>query len=199
MSISLYSLTDREYWRLIAGSFWYLKIESIEEESSDEDDRSDIEVGSMEIFLKLPTEIWDKIFLEYEFSYSDIRNTRILQSDYVKKTTQYFNSLVAAEKGNFDNVLWIIKNFYDDTQTCVMAQAALQGKLEVFKILENYDICIEEYIFQYAVQGGYLEILEYLKEKDYPYDNESFYAANENGNPQVIEWVNQNLIYEGNE
>jgi hypothetical protein len=82
----------------------------------------------------LPIELQDKIFLYLDFK--TLKNTRILQSSYVKKTTESKTMFIAAENGNIDNMKWLLDNgFILNEYTFILA--AKNGNLENIKWLQD--------------------------------------------------------------
>jgi len=56
----------------------------------------------------LPIEIWDKIWLLCDAE--TLKKTRELQSNYIKKITEFFTFNDAAINGNFENMKWLKEN-----------------------------------------------------------------------------------------
>ena len=108
-------------------------------------------------------EIIDKILLFTD--YECLKKTRELQSEYVKKCTEYNYIHIAAENGNLDNMKWLKE------QGCPW----------------------DESTFDYAAKNGNLENMKWLKEQGCPWDDDTFLFAAKNGNLENMKWLNENL------
>ncbi|KAJ3250112.1 hypothetical protein HK103_004034 [Boothiomyces macroporosus] len=113
----------------------------------------------------LPTEIWDRIWLLCDEN--TLKGTRELQSEYVKKTTEFFTFTQAAKNGNLKNMKWLKEN--------------------------NCPLYIGT--FREAANNGDLETMKWLKENNCPWDGWTFSVAEENGDLETMKWLKENLTY----
>ena len=110
----------------------------------------------------MPQELQDKIFLYLDFK--TLKNTRAVQSYYVKKTTEFKDINVAAQNGNLDNMKWLLEN------------GCPWGK----------------FTFYTATKNGNLDNMKWLLENGCPWNASTFGNAAENGNLDNMKWLLEN-------
>jgi hypothetical protein len=64
----------------------------------------------MQSIKGFPVDLQDMIFLASDWKL--LNKWRIVQSDYVKRLTEYDNMAKAAHRGNFMNLKWLYNNGY---------------------------------------------------------------------------------------
>lgn len=87
-------------------------------------------------YLKLQYELQDIVFLESD--YDTLSNTRILQSPYVKKLTEYPEISLAAYAGNLDNMKWLYKHGYKWT-TDKSGKIGRCKNLSIIELLDKHE------------------------------------------------------------
>ncbi len=138
----------------------------------------------------VPQELLDIIFMELDFS--SIEKSRSLQSDYVKKCTEYITlyksvengnlhclkylfskgqcakySLMdmAAENGHLEIVIWLHENRKEGCTIKAMDMAAKNGHLDVVKWLHfNRKEGCTTWAMDFAAKNGHLEVVKWLHE-----------------------------------
>jgi hypothetical protein len=111
--------------------------------------------------FRFPQELEDIIFL-----YSDTsthKETITLQSNYVKKYTEYSSLETAAEKGNLQCIKVILSCRDIQCAKNAMDRAAENGHLEVVKWLhKNRNEGCTDDAMDMAAENGYLEVVKWL-------------------------------------
>ena len=144
----------------------------------------------MILFKNLPNEINDKIFLYLDFE--SLEKTRIFQSNYVKKVTQYETLLEAVRNGNLDNIKHLCKKDHVwDKYT--FPYASINGNLDNMKWLLINGCPWNIGTFVYAIMNGCLENICWLYENKCPWDERVFLCAMLHNNPKVNKWLKNNL------
>ncbi len=109
----------------------------------------------------IPQELLDIIFMELDFS--SIEKSRSLQSDYVKKCTEYSTITEAAKNGNLHCVKFHHINRNKGCTTSAMDWAVYNGHLDVVKWLhENRKEGCTTYAMDYAAKNGHLDVVKWL-------------------------------------
>ena len=137
----------------------------------------------------LPTDIWNKIWLSF-VDEETLKNTRELQSDYVKKWTESFKMQDAAKHGNLGNLKWLLANKF--CKNTFPSATAKHGNLEIMKWLLENNCPWNSYTFYQAAEYGNLENMKWLLENKCPWDIDSYSNAVRFGNSQVINWLQDN-------
>jgi len=115
---------------------------------------------------QLPREIIDKIFLYLDFK--TLQNTREIQSDYVKKCTEFDSASIAAFNGNIMNMKWLIYNDYK----------------------ENYRY---HYAFKYCMFNDDVETIKWFIEKGFKCDKYLITLTERFGNVEIINLIKNNI------
>lgn len=143
------------------------------------------------MFLKLPQEIQDDIFLLLDFE--TLERFRPLQSDYVKNITECGTFLDAAEFGTIENIKWLLYNKYPYDEN-VFAYVALRGNIKDMQWLYDNNFPRNEKTFEYACHSSdnRVELFNWLKEREFPMDimmleNALFYSNADN-----LNWLKEN-------
>ena len=157
--------------------------------------------------FNLPTEIKDKIFLY--LTYTDLKNSREWQSDYVKQTTRSFNMIDAINNKNDainnkndakskDNINWILSKY------------TKYGKYEKFMKLDTPElinhislidqICILETrypltvkTFHDTVRSGNLVDIQWLFERGCPWHKNTLKLNLYPKNHEISIWMKNNI------
>jgi len=113
----------------------------------------------MKSYVVLPTEIIDKIFLLC--NQKTLKQTRILQSRYVKNCTEFFTFNEAAFSGNLANLRWLRKNGYS-WNIWTFSHALNSKNLAILNWLYKQGCPWSDYVFTRAIKLGNLEIIMWL-------------------------------------
>lgn len=159
----------------------------------------------------LPQEIQDKIFLTlspYGPGFETLERTRVLQSNYVKKVTEFDNINDAAKANNLDNMKWIYKYtfyqnanetiIYNETRFTMQIVAEFGNAKNIINILEwlkDKTIFRNEFIFELAARNknttAGLIIMKWLYENKCPWDESIFICAAKNGDLDNMKWLHK--------
>ena len=158
-------------------------------------------------FSMLPQEIQDRIFLELgsdNIGFVTLKRTRMLQSPYVRRSTQFNNIGDAILLGNLTNIKHLYKlghNFfiYDVYTACAY------GHLDIIKWMyenNNYKFHLCERMFYEAITSGNLDMVKWLHSIDCQADESAVYAAimldiwninaNSNNGLKILKWLLEN-------
>lgn len=154
--------------------------------------------------MSLPTEIWDNIFLYLD--YDTLERYRSLQSNYIKRLTQFNSLILAAKHGNIENIKWLFKNsLYKQVQDKILYQLSRENPR--FNILHMGQLL--RHIRAKAIKNGHFDTFLYLNEKqtelsrlisiktkypieDHIHDPIIFDTAAQNGNIETMKWLETN-------
>lgn len=121
------------------------------------------------ISKKLPQEILDKVFLYLDWN--TLSNTRKIQSDYVKKITEFEHAEIAAFDRNISNMKWLIYN------------------------RDITDVSLR-YAFKYVMYNDDIETVKWFLDSRYkPYKQNKYIIdlAERFGNPEMIALVKKSF------
>ncbi len=111
--------------------------------------------------FRFPQELEDIIILMLDMC--TLVECRTLQSNYVKKCTEYDSLETAVKKGNLHCVRYLLSQEYGCI-TWAMNLAAYYGHLEIVKWLHyNRTEGCTTFAMDWAAANGRLEIIEFLK------------------------------------
>jgi ankyrin repeat protein len=144
------------------------------------------------MFDKLPTEIQDRIFLQFSPHDSDwktLQNTRELQSSYVRRRTAYNRAELAAQHNNIDNMKWLYyHNKYPDNFILIRCVIPYNN-FEMFKWLVDKGVRIDNQDFDIAAYYGKLDIMKYLYKKGIRWGYKALTNAVIFGELENIKWL----------
>ena len=101
----------------------------------------------------------------------------------------------AAKEGKVEILIWGEDSSYElDTMlTCnTIADAALNGHLEVVKYLRLLDIPWDEETCAYAALNGHLELLKWARTNQCPWNERTCANAAKNGHLELLKWARAN-------
>lgn len=110
--------------------------------------------------MNLPQEIQDNVLLLLD--YKSLKNCRELQSDYVKKCTEFQNYDDAIEAGNFENLKWLHANTKLKLTDNQSSFAARFSRIEILRWLLTQGLTFDCYTFQEAIASGNFETVKFV-------------------------------------
>ena len=157
--------------------------------------------------MNLPQEIQDNVLLLLDCE--TLKNCRDIQSDYVKKCTEFQNYDDAIEAGNLEILKWLHANTKCKLTDNQSSFAARHARIEILKWLLTQGLTFDCYTFQEAIDSGNFETVKFVYDTGYKCIEEGtadececkdvfFKCAAEAGNLEVMKWFHE-LNFKANE
>ena len=138
--------------------------------------------------VTLPIELQDKIFLS--MSFDDLEKSRDLQSEYVKRMTQFDNYNDASKAHNLDNMKWLYYQRGLDLDWSPFYIAVAYGNLEIVKWVYSVEYFFDKQLFYIATGNKDIEVIKWLYYKiKFDLNSKVFSYALRYENLEVLKWL----------